>query len=364
MSKAVHLILSSIRTVDDMVTAFADEEHCRRLLEAMIWPNGRACPACGSTRSIALAGRDTGRHRARPGLFQCSGRDCRFQFTVTTRTPLHSTKLPLGIWLKAMWLILQSDKGLSSVRLAEALGISQPTAWRLGHALRLMMAPIDRLGGTVEIDGFYVGGEPKKGADGPDPGRGRKGLRKTLKTPVLAVVQRPIDDIPGSPAGAARAAVVKNLSANETARVLERDVERTAHLISDEWKSFVALGHNFVSHDTVRHSKQEYVRGDVHANSAEGFNSRVRRTVAGVFHHISPQHADLYFQEIGFRWSQRIAGKKADRRTRNGRMTSRRLWTRVAPALQMQHLLRAAQGQQLRRSSKGGIVINTGAVFG
>lgn len=233
MSEAVHLTLSSIRTVDDMVTAFADEERCRRLLEAMIWPDGRACPACQSKRSIALAGRDTGKHRARPGLYQCSVVQCRFQFTVTTRTPLHSTKLPLGIWLKAMWLILQSDKGLSSVRLAEALGISQPTAWRLGHALRLMMTPNDRLGGTVEIDGFYFGGEPRKGADGPDPGRGRKGLRKTLKTPVLAVVQRPADERPGSPAGIARASVVKNLSASESARVLERDVQRSAHLISD-----------------------------------------------------------------------------------------------------------------------------------
>ena len=120
----------------------------------------------------------------------------------------------------------------------------------------------------------------------------------------------------------------------------------------------MALGHNFVAHDTVRHSKQEYVRGDVHANSAEGFNSRVRRTVAGVFHHISPEHADLYFCEIGFRWSQRIAGKKVDRRSRDGRIKSRRLWSRVAPALQMQHLLRGAQGQQISRSSAGGIKIN------
>jgi transposase-like protein len=358
MLDAVQMTLSSIRTVDDMVAVFADEERCRRLLEAMIWSDGRACPACGSRRSIALAGRDTGRHRARPGLYQCSDGNCRFQFTVTTRTPLHSTKLPLGIWLKAMWLILQSDKGLSSVRLAEALGVSQPTAWRLGHALRLMMTPTDRLGGTVEIDGFYIGGDPKKGADGPAPGRGRKGLRKTLKTPVLAVVQRPTDDNPGAPAGAARASVVNNLSANEAGRVLEKGVQRTAHLISDEWKAFVALGHNFVTHDTVRHSKQEYVRGDVHANSVEGFNSRVQRTVAGVFHHISPEHADLYFHEIGFRWSQRIAGNRVDRKTRNGRVKSRRLWSRIAPALQIQQLLRGAAGQQIRRSSIGGIVIN------
>src|SRR5271154_6115180 len=127
MTEALSAALSGIRTVEDMVGAFADEERCRRLVEAMVWPTGRVCPACGYRHSVALAGRDMGKFRARPGLYQCSNGACRFQFTVTTRTPLHSTKLPLGTWLKAMWLILQSDKGLSSVRLAEALGVSQPT---------------------------------------------------------------------------------------------------------------------------------------------------------------------------------------------------------------------------------------------
>jgi len=78
--------------------------------------------------------------RARPGLYQCSNGACGFQFSATTRTPLHATKLPLSTWLKALWLTLQSDKGLSSIRLAEALGVSQPTTWRVGHALRLMLA--------------------------------------------------------------------------------------------------------------------------------------------------------------------------------------------------------------------------------
>jgi transposase-like protein len=117
-------VLLGIRTVAEMVEAFRDEEECRRLLEAMVWPNGRACPACGYKRSIALAGRDMGRYRARPGLYQCSNGACHFQFTATTRTPLHATKLPLSTWLKALWLILQSDKGLSSIRSAEALGVS------------------------------------------------------------------------------------------------------------------------------------------------------------------------------------------------------------------------------------------------
>lgn len=207
--------LTNIRTAEDMVVAFRDEEQCRRLLESMVWPAGRVCPACGYKRSIAIAGRDMGKRRARPGLYQCSSGDCRFQFTVTTHTLLHSTKLPLSVWLKGMWLMLQSDKGLSSVRLAEALGVSQPTAWRMGHALRLMAAREHMLDGTVEVDHFYLGGRARINPEDPPPGRGRKGLPNTQKTPVMVIVQRPDDVTPGTPAGDARAAVVTGLRSEQ-----------------------------------------------------------------------------------------------------------------------------------------------------
>jgi transposase-like protein len=121
MQLSVGEMLSRITTVPDMVRAFQDEGHCRHLLEAMVWPTGRICPACGYRRSTALMSREDGK-RARPGLYQCSSGTCRFQFTVTTRTPLHATKLPLRVWLSGLWLTLQSDKGISSIRLAEALG--------------------------------------------------------------------------------------------------------------------------------------------------------------------------------------------------------------------------------------------------
>ncbi|WP_027038688.1 IS1595 family transposase [Mesorhizobium ciceri] len=365
MRETMLAALSNIRTVEDMVGAFCSEDHCRRLLESMVWPDGRICPACGFKRSIALAGRDTGKRRARPGLYQCSGGDCRFQFTVTTHTPLHSTKLPLRVWLKAMWLLLQSDKGLSSVRLAEALGVSQPTAWRMGHALRLMVARDNALDGIVEIDHFHLGGSPRKRPDGPPPGRGRKGQANTEKAPVMAMVQRPTDVTPGTPAGDARAAVVTGLSARASERVIEAQIESRAHLMSDEWKAFMAIGESFAKHETVKHSSGEYVRDAVHVNSVEGFNSRVRRTIAGVFHHISPQHADLYFHEIGFRWSQRVVTGTVIRKTRHGRESVRTLWSRVPPALQLMNVFRTATGRQMRRSPDGGIVIKSAvAVFG
>ena len=159
--------------------------------------------------------------------------------------------------------------------------------------------------------------------------------------------------------------MVANLSTDEVERVLEKEVEPKAHLMSDEGKAFVAVGQNFAAHETVQHARREYVRGRVHANSVEGFNLRVQRTVAGVFHHISPEHADLYFHEIGFRWSQRIAEGEVIRRTRHGRERTRTLWSRVPPALQMPQVFRAAIGREMRRTRIGGITIKCAiAAFG
>ena len=84
--------------------------------------------------------------------------------------------------INSLWLVLQSDKGISSVRLAEAIGVSQPTAWRMGHALRLLMTREHQLDGTVEMDEFYIGGGPRRDADRPHLGRGRKGQPRTTKT--------------------------------------------------------------------------------------------------------------------------------------------------------------------------------------
>jgi hypothetical protein len=263
------------------------------------------------------------------------------------------------------WFILQSDKGISSIRLAEALGVSQPTAWRMGHVLRLLVLRDHPLSGTVEIDEFHFGAKPRRDPNPPKLGRGRKGHSRTTKTSALTIVQRPSGREPGTAAGEARATVVADLSFDEAERVLETAVDPDAHLMSDEWKAFVAVGGAFRAHDTVRHSQREYVRGSVHANSAEGFNDRVRRTIVGVFHHISPRHADLYFGEIGFRWSQRTVAGQAQRRTRKGRTVIQTLWSRVPPALQLQSVFRYAVGRQLRRTKDGGISIRSPvAVFG
>ena len=164
----------------------------------------------------------------------------------------------------------------------------------------------------------------------------------------------PEDTVPGTPAGDARAAVVSNLSYRDTERVVEHQSPAKAILVSDEWTAFMAIGESFARHEIVNHSSEEYARGSAHINSTEGFSSRVQRTIAGVFHHISSKHADLYFDEIGFRWSQRIATGTSTRKNRKGREVTRTLWSRVSPALQLPNVFRTILGRQMRRSSDGG----------
>jgi transposase-like protein len=146
---------SDIESIEEFRRRVPDEETARRLLETMVWQNGRFCPRCGCIETRSIRG-------PRPGLYEC--RACRRQFTATTRTPLHGTKLSIRCWLEAIYLTLMSSKGISSVVLARQIGIDQASAWKIAHAIRLLMRPPSDvlLTGTVEIDTVAIAGDPKK----------------------------------------------------------------------------------------------------------------------------------------------------------------------------------------------------------
>lgn len=356
-------LMKRVRTVSDMAEAFRDEAECRRILEAMVWPDGRVCPFCGSDRSYGLAGRDVGR-KARPGLYQCAEGACGAQFTATTRTPLHSTKLKLSVWLKAMWLALQTDKGMSSPRLAELVGVTQATAWRMGHVLRLMMPePGAVMDGVVETDEVMLGGKPRKDPGNPDARRNKQG--HTTKRPALVAVERPEAIEIGAGPGRAAAMPAAGMSADAVRASLSTVVAASAHLMTDQHGAFAVVGREHVQHDSVNHGQMEYVRGVVHVNSAEGFNDRIRRTVAGVYHHISQKHVERYLHEVAFRWNQRVCTGTATRTTRSGRTVTRRVYDRVPPIEQMTRLLSSSVGRQLRRTRDGSIrVLSAEPLFG
>ena len=57
----------------------------------------------------------------------------------------------------------------------------------------------------------------------------------------------------------------------------------------------------------MKHSHGEYVRGDVHTNSAEGYFSVFKRGMRGVYQHCSEKHLHRYLAEFDFRFNRRAA---------------------------------------------------------
>ncbi len=57
----------------------------------------------------------------------------------------------------------------------------------------------------------------------------------------------------------------------------------------------------------MKHSDEEYARGDVTTNTVEGYFSIFKRGMVGVYQHCGEQHLHRYLNEFDFRYSNRIA---------------------------------------------------------
>ncbi len=78
-------------------------------------------------------------------------------------------------------------------------------------------------------------------------------------------------------------------------------------MMTDEAGQYLNLGDHFASHESVNHGKEEYVRGDAHTNSVEGFYSIFKRGMKGVYQHCSERHLHRYVAEFDFRYTNRSA---------------------------------------------------------
>ena len=338
-------MITELKSIPDIWRRMPSEMHARRFLEGIIWAGGRHCPHCGSLTSTALRGRS-----CRPGLYQC--RDCRLQFTVTTRTPMHGTKLDLRIWVCAMFLVLTSSKGISSVVMGRLLGINQKSAWKLGHAIRELMddrnLELPPLDDAVEVDEAYVGGAPKSlsGAYNP-PGKG------TGKPMILVAASRD---------GQARARVVPNDQRATLEPVLLEWLDpKTTTLMSDGSTSYIGLGKTMADHHTVIHSHHEYANPETgaHVNTAEAVIAQVQRALVGVYHNLGRKHLQRYLNEIVWRWNHRDPVREVIKQwtTKAGtlREKSTTIWHPIPVVDQMRVLLQGAVGKQMRRSKDFGI---------
>jgi transposase-like protein len=282
---------------------FKDQEAARAYLEALRWGTDRVCPHCGTVNESFAT--------KKAGVYRCRSKECRKDFSVTTKSVMESSHIKLNVWLQAFFLMSSSKKGMSSHQLHRALGITYKSAWFLTHRIREAMRsggllpPMGSGGKAVEVDETFYGrlqGAPKKGR-----------YAWANKNVVLTLVER---------GGAARSFHIDGVRAGEILPIIRANLSKEAQFMTDEMYSYKYIAEaEGLNHETVNHSKDEYARYDgervISTNTVEGYYSIFKRGMKGVYQHCAEKHLHRYLSEFDFRYSNRVAlgindGERAD----------------------------------------------------
>ena len=190
----------------------------------------------------------------------------------------------------AVALMCSSKKGISAHQLHRLLGLTYKSAWFMAHRIRYAMnqGPLhEKLTGIVEADETYVGGKAK--------GNGHTG-RGTTKPPVAALVQRN---------GMVKSRHVARVTGENLKRFINANVDKSSTVMTDSFKSYKWIKKEYARHGVIRHDLKQYVKGDVHTNTIEGYFSILKRGINGVYQHVSKKHLQRYLHEFDFRYNTR-----------------------------------------------------------
>jgi transposase-like protein len=257
---------------------FTDETRARVHFEKLRWPDGPVCPHCGTIdEATELKGKTT-----RPGLYKC--RACQKPFTATMGTLYERSHIPLHKWLLATHLMTASKKGMSAHQLWRMLGFgSYRTAWFMAHRIREGMRPLKGedagpkggAGKIIEADETFVGGKEKNKHVGK---RDKKKIGGMGKEIAFALVER---------GGKVRSFHVPSVSSKTLRPILVQQISRKSSLMTDDAGQYRHMGKESARHEVINHGANEYVRGDAHTNTIEGYFSILKRGIIGTYHHVS-----------------------------------------------------------------------------
>lgn len=257
---------------------FNSEEACRKHFEAIRFAKGDFCPHCKHKAIMRFA--DGKRYRCH---------SCRRDFTIKTGTLFGESKIPMQKWFIAIYLLTTAKKGISSISLAEQVGVTQKTAWFMDMRIReALKQGKGKLIGVVEVDETYLGGKHWR----------KDGFRK--KAAIMGMTER---------GGKIRAMQIPDRQTHTVLDKVTKNIRKDAYLMTDDagvYRKLVKVGYH--KHGSVKHGKRHWVRGNVHTNSIESFWALFKRNYHGTYHSMSKKHLQRYIDEVVFRFNNREAG--------------------------------------------------------
>lgn len=282
------ITLQKFKTLIELMDYFKSEEICVKYLAKIRWDSNVICPYsdCQHTKVFHFSDCKT---------FKCA--KCRKKFSVRVGTIFQDSKIPLRKWFAAIYLITSHKKGISSIQLAKDIGVQQKSAWFMMHRIRHTFGigvKTDKLTGDVEADETYMGGAEKNKHKSKKM-KGTQGRSVKTKTPVAGVIQR---------GGELRVEIVEDTKGKNLRPFVIKNIAVGSKLHTDEWWGYRGLTELY-QHQIVKHNEKEYVKGDVHTNTLEGFWSLLKRGVDGIYHSISDKHLQKYLNEFAFRYNTR-----------------------------------------------------------
>lgn len=286
---------TELQTLVEAIRYFSDPDVCLEFVANLRWPNGPACPTCGSVEVRFIKTRR---------LWECKEKHERKQFSVKVGTIFEDSPLSLDKWLATIWMLANSKNGVSSYEVSRNIGVTQKSAWFMLHRIRLALedGTFNKLNGEVEADETYIGGKARNmnkarklktfGTSKPD------GM--TGKAAVMGFLER---------VGPDGHSVVRTLRIADNKRgTIEQNVrvhvEKGANLYTDGLGSYRFLGDEY-AHGVVEHDAKEYVRGAVHTNGIENFWALLKRSINGTYVSVEPFHLFRYLDEQTFRYNSR-----------------------------------------------------------
>jgi len=282
--------LSKSEVIKALPLACSDELAAVEFIETLRWGKSPGCVHCGSVEVYKMLDPKTGKRNKR-FLWRC--RDCGKQYTVRIGMVCEESRIPLRHWCYAFWRAGTSKKGVAALEIMRQCQISYKSALFLMNRIRFAMAPDadnPKLTGTVECDETYVGGKPRY------KGNNKRG-RGTSKTPVFAAVERN---------GQIRRRVVADVTGETLKDAIREEVDAQARIVTDDYLAYRGIGSEYAGgHESVCHSTREYVRGDVHTNTAESSFALLKRGIMGIYHNVSREYLHRYLWQADFLWNNR-----------------------------------------------------------